>query len=53
MVEEGGEAVPTGVTGEVGRPKGHTAAVCLMLWKLMRVGDVGMDMARATGTRRE
>lgn len=32
---------------------GHTAAVCLMLWKLILVGDVGMDMARATGTRRE
>lgn len=31
----------------------HTAAVCLMLWKLIRVGDVGMDMARATRTRRE
>lgn len=30
----------------------HTAAVCLILWKLIRVGDVGMDMARATGTRR-
>jgi hypothetical protein len=32
--------------------EGHTAAVCLMLWKLILVGDVGMDMARATGTRR-
>lgn len=32
---------------------GHTAAVCLMLWKLIRVGDVGMDMARATRTRSE
>lgn len=42
-----------GVTGEARRPGGHTAAVCLMLWKLIRVGDVGMDMARATGTRRE
>lgn len=31
----------------------HTAAVCLMLWKLIRVGDVGMDMARATRTRSE
>lgn len=31
----------------------HTAAVCLMLWKLIRVGDVGIDMARATRTRRE
>lgn len=30
----------------------HTAAVCLMLWKLILVGDVGMDMARATGTWR-
>lgn len=33
--------------------EGHTAAVCLMLWKLIRVGDVGMDTARARGTRRE
>ena len=33
--------------------EGHTAAVCLMLWKLILVGDVGMDMALATGTRRE
>lgn len=41
--------------GVVGRwaTEGHTAAVCLMLWKLILVGDVGMDMARATGTRRE
>lgn len=31
----------------------HTAAVCLMLWKLIRVGEVGIDMARATRTRRE
>lgn len=31
---------------------GHTAVVCLMLWKLILVGDVGMDMARATRTRR-
>lgn len=31
----------------------HTAAVCLMLWKLIRVGEVGMDIARATRTRRE
>lgn len=30
----------------------HTAVVCLMLWKLIRVGDVGIDMARATRTRR-
>lgn len=30
----------------------HTAVVCLMLWKLILVGDVGMDMARATRTRR-
>lgn len=30
----------------------HTAVVCLMLWKLTRVGDVGMDIARATRTRR-
>lgn len=37
----------------VGRLGAHTAAVCLTLWKLIRVGDVGMDMARATGTRRE
>lgn len=37
----------------VGDGRCHTAAVCLMLWKLMRVGDVGMDMARATRTRRE
>lgn len=44
---------PDRVTGEAGRLTGHTAAVCLMLWKLIRVGDVGMDMARATGTRRE
>ena len=39
--------------GEKGALRGHTAAVCLMLWKLILVGDVGMDMARATGTRRE
>ncbi len=31
--------------------KGQTAVVCLMLWKLMRVGEVGMDMALATLTR--
>lgn len=30
----------------------HTAVVCLMLWKLILVGDVGMDMARATRTRK-
>lgn len=30
----------------------HTAVVCLMLWKLILVGDVGIDMARATRTRR-
>lgn len=30
----------------------HTAVVCLMLWKLILVGDVGMDMALATRTRR-
>lgn len=41
------------MTGEVEARRGHTAAVCLMLWKLIRMGDVGMDMARATGTRRE
>lgn len=39
--------------GEKGALRSHTAAVCLMLWKLILVGDVGMDMARATGTRRE
>ena len=33
-------------------PWGHMAVVCLMLWKLMRLGEVGMDMARATRTRR-
>ena len=32
---------------------GHTVAVCLMLGKLILVGEVGMDMARALGTRRE
>lgn len=37
----------------VGGGRCHTAAVCLMLWKLIRVGDVGMDMARATRTRSE
>lgn len=31
--------------------EGQTAVVCLMLWKLMRVGEVGMDMALATLTR--
>lgn len=31
---------------------GHTAVVCLMLWKLILVGEVGIDMARATRTRR-
>lgn len=35
----------------MGDKQGHTAAVCLMLWKLIRVGEVGMDMA--PGTRRE
>lgn len=31
----------------------HTAEDCLMLWKLTRVGEVGMDMARATRARME
>lgn len=31
----------------------QTAEDCLMLWKLTRVGDVGMDMARATRARIE
>lgn len=39
--------------GRGGDTGDHTAAVCLMLWKLIRVGEVGMDMARAPGTRRE
>lgn len=38
-------------------PPSHTAAQtaedCLMLWKLTRVGEVGMDMARATRARME
>lgn len=29
-------------------PAAHTAVDCLMLWKLTLVGEVGMDMARAT-----
>lgn len=29
-------------------PEVHTAVDCLMLWKLTLVGEVGMDMARAT-----
>lgn len=31
----------------------QTAVDCLMLWKLTRVGEVGMDMARATRARME
>ena len=31
----------------------QTAEDCLMLWKLTRVGEVGMDMARATRARME
>lgn len=31
----------------------HSAEDCLMLWKLTRVGEVGMDMARATRARIE
>lgn len=31
----------------------QTAVDCLMLWKLMRVGEVGMDMALATRARME
>lgn len=31
----------------------HTAVDCLMLWKLTRVGEVGMDMALATRARME
>lgn len=34
------------------RAPAHTAVVCLMLWKLILVGDVGMDMALATRRRR-
>lgn len=32
---------------------GQTADDCLMLWKLTRVGEVGIDMARATRARIE
>lgn len=48
-----GEAVQTRRDGRGGGVRGHTVAVCLMPWKLIRVGEVGMDMARAPGTRRE
>lgn len=34
-------------------PAAQTAVDCLMLWKLTRVGEVGMDMARATRARME
>lgn len=34
-------------------PEAQTAVDCLMLWKLTRVGEVGMDMARATRARME
>lgn len=34
-------------------PPAQTAVDCLMLWKLTRVGEVGMDMARATRARIE
>ena len=31
---------------------GQTAVVCFILWKLILVGEVGRDMARATRTLR-
>lgn len=34
-------------------PVAQSAVDCLMLWKLTRVGEVGMDMARATRARME
>lgn len=34
-------------------PVAQTAVDCLILWKLTRVGEVGMDMARATRARME
>lgn len=37
---------------QIGGAPAHTAVVCLMLWKLILVGDVGMDMALATRMRR-
>lgn len=37
----------------VAGPPAQTAVDCLILWKLTRVGEVGMDMARATRARIE
>lgn len=44
----GGERLDGGVQPKQSVVGPQTAEDCLMLWKLTRVGDVGMDMARAT-----
>lgn len=41
------------VRGPFGGPAAQSAVDCLTLWKLTRVGEVGMDMARATRARIE
>lgn len=48
-----GQLAKPGAHLPVAGPPAQTAVDCLMLWKLTRVGEVGMDMARATRARIE
>ncbi|KAJ8345441.1 hypothetical protein SKAU_G00296340 [Synaphobranchus kaupii] len=47
------KALTTYILKEQEEVRPHSAEDCLMLWKLTRVGEVGMDMARATLARME